>query len=132
LEAGQSRTTGEVPDATTLAGYPVVPIFVEVPPSLKSMVPVLTEILALTAAAVEHARGDQPLLDRFAMGERSRQGRQASAHPAVRLHAGGCARWKEPTGGKVVRLRALALSQRWDVAMALFLPELRKEVRRAG
>jgi hypothetical protein len=49
----------------------------------------------------------------------------------MRFKRGG-ARCQEPRGGEVVRLRALALSQRGEAAMARILPELRKEVRRAG
>jgi hypothetical protein len=39
------------------------------------------------------------------------------------------ARWHEETGGHVLKLRALALSDRWDHAMALTLEPLRKAVR---
>jgi hypothetical protein len=49
----------------------------------------------------------------------------------MRFKRGG-ARWKEPTGKHIVRLRALAQSRRWVPAMALLLPELPMEVRRAG
>lgn len=49
----------------------------------------------------------------------------------VRLKRGG-ARWKEERAGRVIKLRALALSQRWDAAMALLLPFLRGEIRRVA
>ena len=39
------------------------------------------------------------------------------------------ARWKEDSGGHVLQLRALVLSDRWDEAMALTLDPLRKAVR---
>jgi hypothetical protein len=50
---------------------------------------------------------------------------------AQRLKRAG-ARWKEETGEHVVQLRALALSDRWDQAMALTLRPLRKAVRAVG
>lgn len=49
----------------------------------------------------------------------------------VRMKRGG-ARWKEETGEHVVQLRALALSDRWEDAMALTLRPLRKAVRPAA
>jgi hypothetical protein len=48
----------------------------------------------------------------------------------VRMKRGG-ARWKEPTGERIVQLRALALSDRWAQAMRLTLRPLRKAVRPA-
>jgi hypothetical protein len=41
-------------------------------------------------------------------------------------------RWKEATGDHVLQLRALALSDRWDEAMAATLTPLRKAVRTVG
>jgi hypothetical protein len=41
------------------------------------------------------------------------------------------ARWKESTGGHVIQLRALALSDRWDHAIDLTLRPLRRAVRAA-
>lgn len=49
----------------------------------------------------------------------------------VRFKRGG-ARWKETSAGGLLRLRALALSQRWENAMALLLPRLRGEVVRVA
>jgi hypothetical protein len=49
----------------------------------------------------------------------------------VRFKRSG-ARWKSRTGGHVVRLRALVLSQRYTLAMELLLPALRHDVRRAA
>ena len=46
---------------------------------------------------------------------------------AQRLKRSG-SRWKEQTGERVVNLRALALSDRWDDAMTLTLAPLRKAV----
>ena len=50
---------------------------------------------------------------------------------ALRMKRPG-ARWKETTGGQVLQLRALALSDRWDSAMRLTLRPLRKAVRIAA
>jgi hypothetical protein len=47
----------------------------------------------------------------------------------VRLKRSGC-RWKETTGGHVVDLRALALGDRWEAAMAKALAPLRANVKR--
>jgi hypothetical protein len=41
-------------------------------------------------------------------------------------------RWKDETGGHVLQLRALALSDRWDHALELTLAPLRKAVRKVG
>jgi len=41
-------------------------------------------------------------------------------------------RWKDETGGYVLQLRALALSDRWDHALELTLAPLRKAVRTVG
>lgn len=49
----------------------------------------------------------------------------------VRFKRGG-ARWKQERAGRLIRLRALALSERWDNAMELLLPRLRGEVRRVA
>jgi hypothetical protein len=49
----------------------------------------------------------------------------------VRMKRGG-ARWKEATGEHIVHLRALALCDRWDQAMALTLQPLRSAVRNAA
>ena len=49
----------------------------------------------------------------------------------VRMKRPG-ARWKQGTGEDIVRLRALALSDRWDAAMHLVLATLRTAVRRAA
>ena len=46
---------------------------------------------------------------------------------ALRMKRPG-ARWKEETGGQVLQLRALALSDRWEPAMRLTLRPLRKAV----
>lgn len=48
----------------------------------------------------------------------------------VRMKRPG-ARWKEERGDRVIQLRAVALSDRWDAAMALTLKPLRKAVRAA-
>jgi hypothetical protein len=50
---------------------------------------------------------------------------------ALRMKRPG-ARWKEETGGQVLQLRALALSDRWEPAMRLTLRPLRKAVRLAA
>jgi hypothetical protein len=50
---------------------------------------------------------------------------------ALRMKRPG-ARWKEETGGQVLQLRALALSDRWEPAMRLTLRPLRKAVRIAA
>jgi hypothetical protein len=50
---------------------------------------------------------------------------------ALRMKRPG-ARWKEGTGGQVLQLRALALSDRWEPAMRLTLRPLRKAVRLAA
>lgn len=50
---------------------------------------------------------------------------------ALRMKRPG-ARWKEETGGQVLQLRALALSDRWEPAMRLTLHPLRKAVRIAA
>lgn len=42
------------------------------------------------------------------------------------------ARWKQGSGGHVLRLRAVALSGRWNNAMELLHEHTRKEVRRVG
>jgi hypothetical protein len=47
---------------------------------------------------------------------------------ALRMKRAG-ARWKEERGEHVLNLRALALNDRWDEAMALTLQPLRKAVR---
>jgi hypothetical protein len=49
----------------------------------------------------------------------------------VRMKRSG-ARWKPGTGEDIVRLRALALSDRWELAMQLILAPLRTAVRRAA
>lgn len=49
----------------------------------------------------------------------------------VRMKRAG-SRWKPDTGGHVLQLRALQLSDRWDEAMALTLEPLRKAVRAVG
>jgi len=49
----------------------------------------------------------------------------------VRLKRGG-ARWQEARAGRLVRLRALALSGRWEPAMALLRGKVAGEVRRAA
>ncbi len=49
----------------------------------------------------------------------------------VRIKRPG-ARWKQGTGEDIVRLRALALSDRWDAAMQLVLAPLRTAVQRAA
>lgn len=49
----------------------------------------------------------------------------------VRLKRGG-ARWREERAGRVIRLRALALSGRWEAAMALLREKVRGEVCRAA
>jgi hypothetical protein len=50
---------------------------------------------------------------------------------ALRMKRPG-ARWKEDTGEHLLNLRALALSDRWEVAMALTLRPLRKAIRLAA
>jgi hypothetical protein len=50
---------------------------------------------------------------------------------ALRMKRPG-ARWKEETGGQVLQLRALALSDRWEPAMRLTLRPLRMAVRIAA
>ncbi|MGH7383378.1 MAG: ISKra4-like element ISMfu2 family transposase [Candidatus Methylomirabilales bacterium] len=50
---------------------------------------------------------------------------------AVRMKRPG-ARWKEETGEHLLNLRALALSDRWELAMALTLRPLRKTLRLAA
>jgi hypothetical protein len=50
---------------------------------------------------------------------------------AVRMKRPG-ARWKEETGEHLLNLRALALSDRWETAMALTLRPLRKALRLAA
>jgi len=50
---------------------------------------------------------------------------------AIRMKRSG-ARWKEETGEHLLNLRALALSDRWEAAMALTLQPLRKAVRVAA
>jgi hypothetical protein len=42
------------------------------------------------------------------------------------------ARWKEETGEHLLNLRALALSDRWEAAIALTLRPLRKAIRLAA
>lgn len=49
----------------------------------------------------------------------------------VRMKRAG-ARWKDTSGDHVLQLRALALSDRWDEAMALTIKPLRKAVRAIG
>jgi hypothetical protein len=49
----------------------------------------------------------------------------------VRMKRPG-SRWKQGTGEDIVRLRALALSDRWDAAMLLVLAPLRTAVQRAA
>jgi hypothetical protein len=49
----------------------------------------------------------------------------------VRMKRPG-AKWKQGTGEDIVRLRALALSDRWDAAMQLVLATLRTAVQRAA
>lgn len=69
-----------------------------------------------------------------------RQGRPVGSGPVeasckslfeVRMKRSG-SRWKPGTGDDIVRLRALALSDRWDAAMPLVLEPLRTGVRRAA
>src|SRR5262245_18961966 len=50
---------------------------------------------------------------------------------ALRMKRPG-ARWQEETGGQVLQLRALALSDRWEPALRLTLRPLRKAVRIAA
>src|SRR4029453_9449439 len=50
---------------------------------------------------------------------------------ALRMKRAG-ARWKEATGEHLLNLRALALSDRWEAALALTLRPLRKAVRLAA
>ena len=50
---------------------------------------------------------------------------------AIRMKRAG-ARWKEETGEHLLNLRALALSDRWEEAMALTLRPLRKAIRLAA
>jgi hypothetical protein len=50
---------------------------------------------------------------------------------ALRMKRAG-ARWKEETGEHLINLRALALSDRWEAAMALTLRPLRKAIRLAA
>jgi hypothetical protein len=50
---------------------------------------------------------------------------------ALRMKRPG-ARWKEETGEHLLNLRALALSDRWETAMALTLRPLRKALRLAA
>jgi hypothetical protein len=50
---------------------------------------------------------------------------------ALRMKRPG-ARWKEDTGERLLNLRALALSDRWEAAMALTLRPLRKAIRLAA
>jgi hypothetical protein len=50
---------------------------------------------------------------------------------ALRMKRAG-ARWKEETGEHLLNLRALALSDRWEAAMALTLRPLRKAIRLAA
>jgi hypothetical protein len=50
---------------------------------------------------------------------------------ALRMKRPG-ARWKEETGEQLLNLRALALSDRWEAAMALTLRPLRKAIRIAA
>jgi hypothetical protein len=50
---------------------------------------------------------------------------------ALRMKRPG-ARWKEATGEHLLNLRALALSDRWEAAMALTLRPLRKAIRLAA
>lgn len=47
---------------------------------------------------------------------------------AVRMKRPG-SRWKEATGERILHLRALALSDRWDAALKLTLAPLRKAIR---
>jgi hypothetical protein len=49
----------------------------------------------------------------------------------VRMKRPG-ARWKPGTGEDIIRLRALALSDRWEAAMPLVLAPLRIDVQRAA
>lgn len=49
----------------------------------------------------------------------------------VRLKRGG-ARWREARAGRLIRLRALAPSGRWEPAIALLLSKVAVEVRRAA
>jgi len=49
----------------------------------------------------------------------------------VRMKRSGC-RWKNTTGGHIVDLRALALSDRWDQAMKLTMAPMRAHVTRSS
>jgi len=58
---------------------------------------------------------------------------EATCKTLVGLRMKRCgSRWKEPTANHVLQLRALALSDRFDAAMAKLFEQLRTSVRRAA
>jgi hypothetical protein len=79
-------------------------------------------------------------LDQMDYATARQQGRPVGSGPVeasckslfeVRMKRPG-ARWKQGTGEDIVRLRALALSDRWELAMQLILAPLRTAVQRAA